>query len=164
MNHAQLAAVRAGHRHTIGFTLLVVFARGAAGEHLRRHNHRVFRLAENEENLRRHAGHQPASFVGHVDQDIVKHNIVDDLRRGLDLTHVALPAPFAIAEGGEIGGHIFLQTIDVGFGHLRAHGHHVEVGHLHDRRRGLIRVESLTFFGRQRGNRAGDRRINFRVA
>ena len=69
-----------------------------------------------------------------------------------------MPAFAASAQGGEIGLHAQLQAADVGFGHLRLHGHGVEVGDAQDDRCLLVGVESLTLACGDRHHGAAHRR------
>jgi len=107
------------------------------------HQQRILRAGEHKEDLRGHLNFQDVIGIRHMNQRVVQHDAIHDLWRGEDLSQRALPALVRFAEKGEIGVHTWMQFLNVGFGHLRPHGHRVEVRDPHDERRLLRRIQGL---------------------
>src|SRR5581483_8724466 len=112
VDHARLAAAAVAIRddYPVRLALIVILIGHAARQRLGRNDRRVVRPAEDEENLRRAAGHELSLFVFNVDENVVQDDVVHYLRSRLDLAYFALPAPLAVTQRGEICVHAFLQT------------------------------------------------------
>ena len=154
MNDALLLSGIGHNGDAVCLACVIVLVRGAASQCLRGNNRCIFGSTKDEKHLGRHARHQLAAFVFHIDQDIVKHHVIDDFRRRLNLTDSAPPALFGVAQCRKISRHTFFEPGYVRLSDLRSHGHDVEISNLQDRWRGLIRVQRLALAGRHGRNRA----------